>query len=106
MEQARNSTLIKIATQGFEWQVLDGASETLKCAQGVFIELCLVPAYSGQRPWKVIIARLETLGFVLWSLSPAFVDPRDGRTLQLDGLFFRDKKLWHLILLILIHKFN
>ena len=86
---SRNSTLIKIDTQGFEWQVLDGASETLKCARGVMIELSLVPLYSGQRLWRDMIARLETQGFVLWSLNPAFVDPRHGRTLQLDGLFFR-----------------
>lgn len=86
---SRNSTLIKIDTQGFEWQVLDGASETLKCARGVMIELSLVPLYSGQRLWQDIITRLETQGFNLWSLNPAFVDPRDGRTLQLDGVFFR-----------------
>ena len=86
---SRNSTLIKIDTQGFEWQVLDGASETLKSARGIMIELSLVPLYSGQRLWRDIIARLETQGFNLWSLNPAFVDPRDGRTLQLDGIFFR-----------------
>jgi FkbM family methyltransferase len=85
----RYSTLIKIDTQGFEWQVLDGASETLKCARGVMIELSLVPLYSGQRLWQDIITRLEAQGFMLWSLNSAFVDPRDGRTLQLDGLFFR-----------------
>ena len=85
----RNSTLIKIDTQGFEWQVLDGASETLKCARGVMIELSLVPLYSRQRLWRDIVARLEEQGFVLWSLNPAFVDPRDGRTLQVDGVFFR-----------------
>jgi len=85
----RNSTLIKIDTQGFEWQVLDGASETLKFARGIIIELSLVPLYSRQRLWQDIIARLETQGFILWSLNPAFVDPRDGRTLQLDGIFFR-----------------
>ena len=86
---SRNSTLIKIDTQGFEWQVLDGASETLKSARGIIIELSLVTLYSGQRLWQDIIARLETQGFNIWSLNPAFVDPGDGKTLQLDGLFFR-----------------
>jgi hypothetical protein len=87
----RNSTLIKIDTQGFEWQVLDGASQTVKLARGVMIELSVVPLYSGQRLWQEIFQRLESEGFRLWSLNPAFVDPRDGKTLQLDGLFFRDK---------------
>ena len=85
----RRSTLVKIDTQGFEWQVLDGASETIERAQGVMVELSIVPLYSGQRLWQDIVRRLESEGLGLWSLSPAFVDPRDGRTLQLDGLFFR-----------------
>ena len=87
----RNSTLIKIDTQGFEWQVLDGASQTIKLAQGVMVELSVVPLYSGQRLWQDIFQRLESEGFRLWSLNTAFVDPRNGKTLQLDGLFFRDK---------------
>ena len=86
---ARNSTLIKIDTQGFEWQVLDGAPQTIKHALGVMIELSIVPLYSGQRLWQEIFQRLESEGFRLWSLNPAFIDPRDGRTLQLDGIFFR-----------------
>ena len=42
---------IKMDTQGFEWQVLDGASDTLQRAQGVLCELSLVPLYEGQRLW-------------------------------------------------------
>ena len=86
---ARNSILIKIDTQGFEWQVLDGAPQTIKRARGVMIELSIVQLYSGQRLWQEIFQRLESEGFRLWSLNPAFIDPRDGRTLQLDGIFFR-----------------
>ncbi len=86
---SRNSTLIKIDTQGFEWQVLDGAPQTIKRARGVMIELSIVQLYSGQRLWQEIFQRLESEGFRLWSLNPAFIDPRDGRTLQLDGIFFR-----------------
>ena len=84
-----DSILIKIDTQGFEWQVLDGASETLKRANGVLVELSLVPLYDGQRLWKDIIERLESEGFELWCLQQGFTDPRNGRTLQLDGIFFR-----------------
>jgi FkbM family methyltransferase len=80
---------IKIDTQGFEWQVLDGARETLKNAQGVLCELSLVPLYEGQRLWLEIIDRLKSEGFTLWSIQQGFTDPRDGRTLQVDAIFFR-----------------
>lgn len=86
-----NRCFLKIDAQGFEWQVLDGASETLVRAQGVLCELSLVPLYEGQRLWLDLIKRLENAGLVLWSIQKGFTDPRDGRTLQVDAIFFRDK---------------
>jgi FkbM family methyltransferase len=80
---------IKIDTQGFEWQVLDGASETLKRAQGVLLELSLVPLYEGQRLWREIIDRMEKGGFTLWAIQKGFTDVRTGRSLQVDGIFLR-----------------
>ena len=80
---------LKIDTQGYEWQVLDGARETLSRMQGVLCELSLVPLYDGQRLWMDISQRLEREGFTLWSIQPGFTDPRDGRTLQVDAIFFR-----------------
>jgi FkbM family methyltransferase len=80
---------IKIDTQGFEWQVLDGAADTLRQARGVLCELSLVPLYEGQRLWREVIDRLEAEGFILWGLQKGFTDPRSGQTLQMDGIFLR-----------------
>jgi FkbM family methyltransferase len=80
---------IKIDTQGFEWQALNGAPETLKRAQGVLLELSLVPLYEGQHLWLETIARMEDEGFTLWSLQKGFTDPKTGKTLQLDAIFLR-----------------
>jgi FkbM family methyltransferase len=80
---------LKIDTQGYEWRVLNGALATLPKIRGIQMELSLVPLYEGQRLWQESIERLEAEGFVLWALQPAFVDPANGRTLQWDGLFFR-----------------
>lgn len=80
---------VKIDTQGFEWQVLDGARATLGQAKGVLCELSLVPLYEGQRLWMDVLHRLEAEGFTLWSIQKGFTDPRDGRTLQIDAIFFR-----------------
>ena len=87
---ATHRTFLKIDTQGFEWQVLDGASETLAAAQGVLCELSLVQLYEGQRLWLDMIKRFEREGFTLWAIQRGFTDPRDGRTLQADAIFFRD----------------
>jgi len=86
----KNSNLfIKFDTQGYEWEVLDGASETLKRAQGVLCELSLVPLYRGQRLWRDIVDRLDQKGFMLWALQKGFTDPSTGQSLQLDGIFVR-----------------
>jgi hypothetical protein len=85
---ARNPFL-KIDTQGFEWQVLDGARENLSKFQGVLCELSLIELYQGQKLWMDLIHRLEMEGFILWSIQRGFTDPRDGRTLQVDATFFR-----------------
>lgn len=85
----KENYFIKIDTQGFEWQVLDGARETLANAQGVLCELSLVPLYEGQRLWLEMIERLNSQGFSLWAIQKGFTDPRDGRTLQVDAIFFR-----------------
>ena len=85
-----SNCFIKIDTQGYESQVLDGAFKTLKRAKGVLCELSLVPLYEGQHLWKEIIERSEKEGFVLWSLHKAFTDKRNGRTLQMDAVFLRE----------------
>ena len=85
-----NSRLfIKIDTQGYEWQVLEGAEETLKLACGLHLELSLVPLYGGQRLWRDIIERLDLEGFDIWNINKGFTDSRNGRVLQIDATFFR-----------------
>lgn len=84
-----HATFLKIDTQGFEWQVLDGARDTLPHIKGILVELSLVPLYEGQHLWREVIDRLETGGFTLWAFKPVFSDQASGRTLQVDGIFFR-----------------
>jgi FkbM family methyltransferase len=88
MASARGVAL-KIDTQGYEWQVLAGASSTLADVSGILCELSLLSLYDGQRLWLDVLGHLEHEGFTLWSLHPSFSDPRDGRTLQVDAVLFR-----------------
>lgn len=86
-----NNSFIKIDTQGYEWQVLDGARETLKVAKGIYCELSLIPLYKDQHLWKAMIERIEKEGFTLWSLQQGLRDPQSGRTLQMDAIFLKLK---------------
>lgn len=82
--------MLKIDTQGFESQVLDGAIEIMSKIKCITLELSLFELYKGQTLWKELIERLEKLGFKLWSIEPGFFDPKDGQMLQIDATFFRN----------------
>jgi FkbM family methyltransferase len=82
---------LKIDTQGFEWQVLNGAANSLPYIQGALLEMSLTPLYEGQHLWEDILVRMKESGFTLWALQPGFTDQVNGRTYQVDGIFFRTK---------------
>jgi FkbM family methyltransferase len=90
---------LKIDVQGSEGQVLDGARQISKCLQGVQCELSLVALYEGQSLWVDVMDRLEKRGFKLWAIRDVFTDNRDGRTLQVDAIYFRQqgnsKQIFH-----------
>jgi FkbM family methyltransferase len=80
---------LKIDTQGYEWDVLDGAAHALEKCQGVLVELSFVPLYEGQHLWLEVLDRLQKSGFSLWALQPGFTDNQTGQMLQADGIFFK-----------------
>ena len=81
---------LKIDTQGFEKQVLAGAAGRLDGIVGLQMEMTLVPLYDGQMLFQEALATAEDLGFRMFGVEPGFTDPRNGRMLQMDGIFFRD----------------
>ncbi|MDO8863359.1 FkbM family methyltransferase [Haliea sp. E1-2-M8] len=84
---------LKIDTQGFEWEVLEGGSETLRHAAGIICEVSLAPLYAGAHHWMEILSRIELSGFTLWALQPNFIDLRTGQTLQTDLIFLNNGKI-------------
>lgn len=86
----RDSKLfLKIDTQGFESQVLEGASSLLSRTVGLHMELSIVRLYEGQYLFDQMIAKLERFGFKIWAITPGFTDSTTGRLLQMDAVFFR-----------------
>lgn len=79
---------LKIDTQGFEHQVLLGATRTLARCLAVQVEISLVPLYEGVVPTWRTIALLGEAGFDLAYTAPVF-QASDGRMLQIDGTFVR-----------------
>lgn len=94
--QSTDISFLKIDVQGFEKQVLAGSKTTLanNCI-GMQLELSFLPLYEGSMLIPEALDWAYSLGFTLTGLLPCFIDPRNGRMLQADGVFFREKSLLH-----------
>ena len=80
---------LKIDTQGYELEVLEGAKEVLTYLCGVQLEISLQPLYEGQPELLEIIDKVTKLGFELYDLEPEFYDKQNGRLMQLNAIFIK-----------------
>jgi hypothetical protein len=81
--------MAKLDVQGFELQVLEGATAVLDSITVIEIELSLAKLYVGQ-PHALDLANwLRDRGFDLVGVDPGDVDPRSGYTYEIDGMFAR-----------------
>jgi FkbM family methyltransferase len=89
--------MMKIDTQGYEKNVIDGASEFLNRVTIIQIEMSIVQLYENEMLFIDMINYLEDKGFQLFSLENGFSDLTTGRLLQVDGIFvknsFSNKKI-------------
>jgi len=82
-----DSVMLKIDTQGFEKNVIDGALESLKKIKIIQLEMSIVPLYKNEMLFKEMITYIENLGFQLYSLENGHYNRKTGQLLQVDGIF-------------------
>jgi FkbM family methyltransferase len=80
---------LKIDTQGYEPEVLEGATALLARLAGVQLELALVPCYEGERDFRSMIDLMQGLGFEPHLFLPGYFERKLARQLQIDGVFMR-----------------
>jgi FkbM family methyltransferase len=83
---------VKIDAQGYEQDVLKGASSILRLAKGIQLELSTEQLYAGQELALSLMQTLSSLGFELHAVWPVVIDQTSGRTAQFDALFFRENR--------------
>jgi FkbM family methyltransferase len=79
--------LLKIDTQGYEKQVLEGARKSLNKILLLQLEMSLIPLYENELIIADMIKFLEKIQFELISLENGFVNNETGQLLQVDGIF-------------------
>ncbi len=82
------NTLLKIDTQGYERQVLEGGRSLLPKLKGVLMELPIVHLYEGTWQFHEAIAFMADAGFVPAQIHPVNFHSKDGVSLiEVDCLF-------------------
>ena len=83
--------LLKLDTQGFEREILDGAKAVLPKIAAVLLELSASPLYAGQPRYLELLNMLEARGFRLWHISPGYFCKRTHRLLDFDALLVSER---------------
>ena len=86
--------MMKIDTQGYEKQVIDGAGGSLKNILLLQLEMSMAELYENELLFNEMINYLDQKGFRLVSLENGFYNPETGELLQVDGIFVsRDTRI-------------
>lgn len=91
LQTGGGSIWLKIDTQGFEAEVLEGSSEVLDRIASVQLEMSLVPLYANAPTFGGLLQWMTERRFQLVGLQPGFADQQTGRLLQVDGIFHAER---------------
>jgi len=80
---------LKIDTQGYEKNVIEGAKESLESIDYIQLEMSLIPLYKDELLFNEMCIKLNQIGYSLISIERGFTDKDTGRLLQIDGIFCR-----------------
>lgn len=80
---------LKIDTQGYESQVLEGAKYSLKNILGIQLEMALIPSYEGATTFQDMTTKLNGFGFHLVTVESGFYDNTSGKLMEVDGVFYK-----------------
>ena len=88
-ERIDSVDFLKIDTQGYDLEVLNGAGDFLDPAKIKFIdtEVIFAPLYKNQCAFSDILRLLDSKGFHFMGLYKLIRDPRDGTIKWCDALF-------------------
>lgn len=85
-----DSAFLKLDVQGYEPNVLAGASEFLLTCRAVQMEMALIPSYRHQRLFPEMLELMIQQKFHLVHLERGFWDSSSGFLLEADGIFVRE----------------
>ncbi len=86
-EALASPVLMKIDAQGYEAEVLKGATGILDKIDQLVIETSFTPLYEHEMPFLELLDLINSLGFRFDRPVGSLKDPTNGQYLQMDALF-------------------
>jgi FkbM family methyltransferase len=85
-------TLLKVDTQGHDWEVVEGAGVVLDRTEIIMVEFSFIPLYQSSRPAWEIIRLLNRMGFELALFNPISRSVLGRSIIEADGVFVRGRR--------------
>lgn len=89
-KQLKGPFLIKVDVQGAELEVLAGASETMRQAELITLEVSLFEFMKGAPVLHDVVAFMKDRGFVTYDILPSWTRPLDKALGQMDIVFVKE----------------
>jgi FkbM family methyltransferase len=80
---------MKMDTQGYEKNILEGAKNSLKKIIGIQLEMALLPTYQNALNFDEMHQYVTDLGFKLESIESGYSNQQTGQLLEVDGIYFK-----------------
>lgn len=87
LDKKGENILLKIDTQGYEMNVLKGGMKSLANIAFIQLEMSVEPLYSNETLFPEMFSFLINNGFELFTFENGIRNPKNGKLLQLDGIF-------------------
>ena len=84
-----SNILMKLDTQGFEKNVIEGAKHSLRHIDTIELEMSLEPLYEGESLCREMYPSILALGYQPVSIQDEFYNSKTGRLLQVQTVFHR-----------------
>lgn len=86
---AEDNVFVKIDTQGYELEVINGCLGCLDRIKGFQLELSFFVLYKNEKTFVDMIGILDNLGYKLANIEPGWNDFKTGFAIEVDGIFVK-----------------
>lgn len=82
--------LLKIDAQGYELEILKGASQLIAAIEAILLEISIIEINEGAPLLHDVVSFMKRLGFVAYDILQIHRRPLDGALNQIDVIFVRE----------------